>query len=279
MICLECHFIGNPIEETRGNFFVELMLWLCFIVPGLIYTIWRLTTRGKVCPVCKSGSLIPENSPRGKELLKTFKSNQPTKNNTDLYSANLHQKNDKPLFKKWWFWVIAVFILFFVIPLMSESENNNNKSYRTNNVKSELVEPTISEDYKEKLANTFCEERSQPHSNRAVNLKEYLLMYETHEGVTLHPAKEAPSKENCKKITELCLKLWNQYRCEGIAERKIWIGMTENQLILSRGLPNDTNKTVNRHGVSSQWVYGSFGPYVYLEGANNEDLKVTSWQD
>ena len=50
--CPNCKYEGIGKYTTRGSFGIEVVLWLCFIVPGLIYSIWRLTTKGYVCPKC-----------------------------------------------------------------------------------------------------------------------------------------------------------------------------------------------------------------------------------
>jgi hypothetical protein len=68
---------------------------------------------------------------------------------------------------------------------------------------------------------------------------------------------------------ELSNKL--QYQIEN---SKISLGMTEEQLIASWGRPRDINTTTGSFGVHKQYVYGDFGPYVYVE-----DGKVTGWQD
>ena len=68
-ICEKCYDMNNGIKHTKGSFFIEIVLWLCFFVPGVIYSIWRLSTRGKVCKICKEMGLIPLNTPRGKMLL------------------------------------------------------------------------------------------------------------------------------------------------------------------------------------------------------------------
>lgn len=72
-ICTICGYIGKPKNITRGSFFIEIVLWFFFIIPGLIYTIWRLTTKGKVCPACGNLPMIPLNTPKGLELLKLAK--------------------------------------------------------------------------------------------------------------------------------------------------------------------------------------------------------------
>ena len=68
---------------------------------------------------------------------------------------------------------------------------------------------------------------------------------------------------------------------DNIANKKIWIRMTGFQLGFSWGSPRDRNNTTTAYGIHSQWVYGDFGPYAYLEGKTDDlnEMKVTSWQD
>jgi len=69
-ICTNCGYEGNPVSYTPGSFWLELALWIFFILPGLIYSIWRLSARKKVCPKCKSPNMILIDSPIGKKLHK-----------------------------------------------------------------------------------------------------------------------------------------------------------------------------------------------------------------
>jgi hypothetical protein len=68
MVCTQCGCTGTE-SHTKGSFMIELVLWLFMCVPGLIYSIWRLTTRGQVCSSCKSDRLVPASSPAGQRLL------------------------------------------------------------------------------------------------------------------------------------------------------------------------------------------------------------------
>jgi hypothetical protein len=104
-ICARCHSVGKPKSVVKGTFLVELGLWLllllpviyllanevnkcvgmgcwyekpasvapaiwvCFLLPGLLYTLWRLSSKHTACSVCESVELLPLNSPRGQELL------------------------------------------------------------------------------------------------------------------------------------------------------------------------------------------------------------------
>ena len=61
--CTVCGSITKPIRITKGSFVIEVFLWLCFLFPGLIYSLWRLTTRHDACRSCKSAAIVPLNSP------------------------------------------------------------------------------------------------------------------------------------------------------------------------------------------------------------------------
>ena len=68
-ICSNCGVQGKGKDNTSGSLAVEIILWFFFILPGLIYSIWRLSTRKKVCSECGQDALIPIDTPRGKKLL------------------------------------------------------------------------------------------------------------------------------------------------------------------------------------------------------------------
>lgn len=70
-VCSSCGHIINPTAHTKGSCLIEGILWLFFLIPGLIYSIWRITSREDVCPACK-GKPIPINSPQGQELWTRF---------------------------------------------------------------------------------------------------------------------------------------------------------------------------------------------------------------
>ncbi len=68
-VCAACGTPGNPKSTTRGSIGIEIILWMCLFLPGLIYSIWRLSTRYNACPACGSREMIPANSPTGRRLL------------------------------------------------------------------------------------------------------------------------------------------------------------------------------------------------------------------
>lgn len=42
--CLKCGFAGQPKQYRPGGFLMEVGLWLFFLIPGLIYSIGKLST-------------------------------------------------------------------------------------------------------------------------------------------------------------------------------------------------------------------------------------------
>ena len=66
MYCKRCGHVAEPINRTNGSLALEIVLWFMLILPGLLYSTWRLTTRRKVCPHCGSEDLIPPDSPLAK---------------------------------------------------------------------------------------------------------------------------------------------------------------------------------------------------------------------
>ena len=66
---------------------------------------------------------------------------------------------------------------------------------------------------------------------------------------------------------------YNTQEINSIINGTIFIGMSESALIACWGKPRDVNKSVGEWGTHKQYVYGDFGPYVYVENGY-----VTSWQ-
>lgn len=61
--CTSCGHEGRGRTRTRGSLLIEIVLWLCFLIPGLIYSIWRQSSKHKVCASCGASSLVPVGSP------------------------------------------------------------------------------------------------------------------------------------------------------------------------------------------------------------------------
>lgn len=70
MFCQSCGAQGEPKKFTPGSIAIEIVLWLFFIIPGLIYSIWRLTARYSGCSSCGSKNIIPITSPMAQQFLR-----------------------------------------------------------------------------------------------------------------------------------------------------------------------------------------------------------------
>lgn len=69
-LCTSC---GSQVSRqktlTKGSVVIEIILWLMIILPGLLYSVWRLTSRQKVCPQCLKPTLIPIDSPMARATM------------------------------------------------------------------------------------------------------------------------------------------------------------------------------------------------------------------
>lgn len=61
--CTSCGHEGPAKTVTRGSIAVEIVLWICFLLPGLVYSVWRLSSKYKACTSCGSRTLVPTGSP------------------------------------------------------------------------------------------------------------------------------------------------------------------------------------------------------------------------
>lgn len=69
-VCTHCGHVGATKTITRGSIVIEAILWLCFLIPGIIYSVWRHTSRFEACPSCNTTNLLPAKSPLGQKFIK-----------------------------------------------------------------------------------------------------------------------------------------------------------------------------------------------------------------
>jgi hypothetical protein len=68
-VCTACGHVGSSKTITKGHFALEVVLWLCFLLPGIIYSVWRHTSRYEACPVCGNPKLLPKAAPMAQKFL------------------------------------------------------------------------------------------------------------------------------------------------------------------------------------------------------------------
>lgn len=83
LICTNCGNQAKSVSKAKGSLWIEIMLWIAsalggyyiasiFYPVGLIYSIYRLLTKAKVCSKCSASNLIPVNTPQGQKLVEGF---------------------------------------------------------------------------------------------------------------------------------------------------------------------------------------------------------------
>ncbi len=68
VICRNCGRVSEPERILKGHVLITLILLCFYIIPGIIYMIWRRTGLKDACAICKSNNVVPENSPEGRRL-------------------------------------------------------------------------------------------------------------------------------------------------------------------------------------------------------------------
>ena len=57
IICPSCHYVGESKAIAKGSRKIEITLWCCFVLPGMLYTMWRQSRDGPIPGV----STVPRN--------------------------------------------------------------------------------------------------------------------------------------------------------------------------------------------------------------------------
>ena len=69
-ICKHCGTVNGPANTLPGSGWIELILWLAWLVPGIIYSVWRRSSRtAPACRACGHRDLVPADSPVGRALM------------------------------------------------------------------------------------------------------------------------------------------------------------------------------------------------------------------
>ncbi|MDP1886131.1 hypothetical protein [Polaromonas sp.] len=73
LICKQCGTLNEKGSSSLpGSGWIEVVLWLAYVVPGIIYSIWRRTKRNATCAACASRELIQVGTPVGAQLIKQY---------------------------------------------------------------------------------------------------------------------------------------------------------------------------------------------------------------
>jgi len=84
LVCVECEHIGLPKWVKPGSTSTEVIIWLVLFFPGIIYTLWRIFGKKKVCAQCGNNVLVPMNSNLGMVIAKKKGYDIPDKQPTSM---------------------------------------------------------------------------------------------------------------------------------------------------------------------------------------------------
>jgi hypothetical protein len=71
-VCLDCNsYTSNPDIGMPGYTIVEIALYFCYVIPGVIYSIWRRTQHVRTCKMCHKDRLIEVMTPEARTLFKS----------------------------------------------------------------------------------------------------------------------------------------------------------------------------------------------------------------
>jgi rRNA maturation protein Nop10 len=69
VVCRNCGHTGKPERKLKGSVFITIILLICYIIPGIIYMIWRRTGLKDSCEKCGSTLVVPKDSPEALALV------------------------------------------------------------------------------------------------------------------------------------------------------------------------------------------------------------------
>lgn len=120
LICTICGYAGTPKKKNKGNGWIEVILWFFFLIPGIIYSIWRRSDKQSICLKCGNKSMIPIDSPQGQKMMGEQRNN-PNINMGETEPVKPKSSNSV---------VIAIllgviaFIAIYVVYLIGEVDND-----------------------------------------------------------------------------------------------------------------------------------------------------------
>lgn len=68
-VCRNCGHVGESERKLKGSVIITLILLCAYILPGIIYMVWRRTGLKDRCAKCGSEQVVPQGSPRAAALM------------------------------------------------------------------------------------------------------------------------------------------------------------------------------------------------------------------
>ena len=114
-------------------------------------------------------------------------------------------------------------------------------------------------------------------NNAKIRVENEKLKVENKKALTL--AMDAEKKLDAQLIKKGKLAeffMWPEEIQKTIKEKKVSVGMTKEQVLLSWGKPKEVNSDSNKYGTSEQWVYSVWGGnYLYFDNGTLSSIQTS----
>lgn len=135
VVCQNCGHVDLPSRKQRGHTLITIILLFFWIIPGIIYYIWRSTDRSLRCDRCHSINVIPMDT----EAARMYVRPDVNVNSTDSRSRGVERSSVSFKLGKLWasspkpakVVVVVIAFTFFAFLFIPESENLNTKPPRS----------------------------------------------------------------------------------------------------------------------------------------------------
>jgi hypothetical protein len=253
LVCTQCGYVGKPKRAIKGNGFIEIILWLCFLIPGLIYSIWRSSSRYKVCPKCGNTSLIPTDSPRAKTIMSE------TMTNDEILNVEQGQVSGDTQSKLEWSKkhpILTVLILFLTVPffigmianIFSSDEPNSVSEVTAPETQDALPTLTLTERLTKTVNDPYWTDTTPADYSTNVALQVQSVVFSTYANDVIEGEKSTSTEDN-RLALELRKKLVAKQVSEypkirqayaEIARKTLW----QEDIDVTLSGPNDTTLTL-----------------------------------
>jgi hypothetical protein len=134
MLCTTCGTIGSTTRSMKGSIVTEIILWLFFLIPGIIYSIWRHSTVAWVCRNCGSSAVIPLSSPVAQQALR--------QRGITIAQIQSQARTEDPSLTKVAAWVLGGLLLLGILTTFSNTNHQDHQDSKNNAASVSTHEPT-----------------------------------------------------------------------------------------------------------------------------------------
>lgn len=108
--------------------------------------------------------------------------------------------------------------------------------------------------------------------------EESLKLQEMRERAEIANDKSKRKEWETSKAGKLCATHpdWRMQECRSVADKKIWIGMSYDMLVVSYGSkPDQSRPSADKNGQKMKWCWFNMSPHCFYD--NNNDMRIDAY--